>query len=104
MSSAMAIVGWVSFSWMATLSGNEVHGSRSLRKRRQMSWSEAEHQKYCCFNLSSRPASWFSLRLERRQLELCESMRAREGRERTHEGYRTRVMVSASSASRTAAS
>lgn len=56
-SSGIARVGWVSLSWMATELGNSFHAFWLFLNRRTMSYSEAAHQKYCCFSRSSLPRS-----------------------------------------------
>ena len=61
MNSTTAIAGWVSLSWMATLSGKFFHEFPSERKwRRMMSRIEQETKKYCCTSLSSFPFSVLS--------------------------------------------
>ena len=60
-SSGTASTGWVSFSWMTTLSGNAAQSLLRNRNRRMISRSEQETRKYCCLSRSSRPASVLSL-------------------------------------------
>ena len=55
--SGIARVGCVSLSWIATCWGNSFHGRFVFLNRRTISWSDAAHQKYCCFNRSSLPRS-----------------------------------------------
>ena len=57
MSSGTARVGWVSLSWMATLSGNAFQSVLSRRNRRTRSASEQATRKYSCANRSSCPIS-----------------------------------------------
>ena len=61
MSSGIASTGWVSLSWMTTLSGNAPQSLLRNRNRRMMSRSEQETRKYCCFSRSSWPAGVLSL-------------------------------------------
>lgn len=59
-SSGIQRVGWVSFICTATFSGNSSHLIRShdlLSNRAIISWREAEHKVYCCFNLRIFPSS-----------------------------------------------
>ena len=60
-SSGIASTGWVSLSWMTTLSGNASQSLLRNRNRRMMSRSEQQTRKYCCLSRSSRPASVLSL-------------------------------------------
>lgn len=59
-SSGMQRVGWVSFICTATFSGKtfQFTGSPDLFSNRAIiSWREAEHKVYCCFNLRVFPSS-----------------------------------------------
>ena len=58
--SATETAGWVSLSWIATLSERFVRSSFSLRCRLMMSCSDAEEKKYSWRSLSSWPAWWES--------------------------------------------
>ncbi|MNL80703.1 hypothetical protein D3C87_2076210 [compost metagenome] len=55
-SSVTEMAGWVSLSWIATLSGRAESSLPCCRWRRRMSCSEAEQKKYSCRSLSSWPA------------------------------------------------
>lgn len=59
-SSGMHSVGWVSFICTATFDGNSSHFTLLpdlFSNREIISWREAEHNVYCCFNLRVFPSS-----------------------------------------------
>ena len=54
-SSATAIAGWVSLSWIATLSGSDAQSFPRRRNRATMSAREQATRKYSWMNRSDRP-------------------------------------------------